>query len=1119
MPLAVAGGLYALVAIVAAPPVLVAILLANSLVLSAFCRATGFDLDTPLPRSLVRRGLPYFILSTLYAAFVAALVAVPAWWLASSSSLPAALTISGVLVIAALALWRTWPAFVLPFLWDDAYPDQGEPGSWLTTSLRRSLAFAWHLTREPERFLADGLPASLGMLLLSAGALLLAGFAPGVGSDLHVAITAFYALVLSPAAHALLLNRSLHALLADARRRRARIDDDAQNEPQQPMPTTVPEIIHRDDLDATLLCAARSLQIDLALAALERGASPDAVPAPDQRDQRSALMIAVTLPDIRLLRALIAKGGDLNAAQGGITPLIAATRDSYEGRPDAVTMLLANGADARLSDAAGNTPLHHAARGADAVIPALLIDAGADPDAVNAEGLTPLAVACGNANWAIAEFLLARGARPTVPFGQPALVHAAGVEDDDPAGVRLLLRRKADVNALAPLQRTALMTAALAGHAAIAEALLAAGADVDARDQNGTTALMEAARSGAAAVIHALAKRKPTPDCVDASGRTALMIACQSRQANEETVRALLALGADRALTGNDGRRAIDHAIAAGRWRLVALLDPDHPLPANVSTHDEASDEISAEHLVDALRFGHRDVVSRYERHIGQWPRSTLAGIYVELSDPGLGAARAWLLNHGLDPDAATPAGEHLLDALVARLPESEAALVDLLQRGAPVGGAGLVARVLAIGVTGESAHHAIASLLLDRGADWFGRMADGRTCLHLAAEQGREDWVERLLALGADPDARDAQGRTPLHCAARLAEPEGSAIARRLVAAGANPEIASTVGETPLGIALARTDRAISQWLAWNDWKLPHRPLRGSDLVAAASVGDTVAVQRLLALGLPADAVDDKGATALIRASGSGHAALVVQLLEAGADVTPTTHSGMHCLGAAVGAGREAIVRTLLSHDVPADLRLAGGATPLMLAAALGQAAIVDALLEAGADPNAADEAGLVPLHAAPQYAFAGGKAAIARRMYERLLRAGGRLDARNADGQDALLIQLGARAQPGTHCDAETIRNGVECLLEHGADVAVQDRRGVGVLHACAMHGLLGCTRLLKSHGAPVDLRDAFDRTAADVASLLGYVDVATELGAGTSIALPGVRQTLRRPARAPD
>src|SRR5690606_35183601 len=193
------------------------------------------------------------------------------------------------------------------------------------------------------------------------------------------------------------------------------------------------------------------------------------------------------------------------------------------------------------------------ARGADAVIPALLIDAGADPDAVNAEGLTPLAVACGNANWAIAEFLLARGARPTVPFGQPALVHAAGVEDDDPAGVRLLLRRKADVNALAPLQRTALMTAALAGHAAIAEALLAAGADVGARDQNGTTALMEAARSGAAAVIHALAKRKPTPDCVDASGRTALMIACQSRQANEETVRALLALGADRALTGNDG--------------------------------------------------------------------------------------------------------------------------------------------------------------------------------------------------------------------------------------------------------------------------------------------------------------------------------------------------------------------------------------------------------------------------------------------------------------------------------------------------------------------------------------------------------------------------------------
>ena len=86
-------------------------------------------------------------------------------------------------------------------------------------------------------------------------------------------------------------------------------------------------------------------------------------------------------------------------------------------------------------------------------------------------------------------------------------------------------------------------------------------------------------------------------------------------------------------------------------------------------------------------------------------------------------------------------------------------------------------------------------------------------------------------------------------------------------------------------------------------------------------------------------------------------------------------------------------------------------------------------------------------------------------------------------------------------------------------GAAVDTQDRRGVGVLHACALHGLLGCARLLKAHGASVDQVDAFGRTAADVAALLGYVDVAAELGMPHPSRIPGVRQTLRRPARAPD
>ena len=92
---------------------------------------------------------------------------------------------------------------------------------------------------------------------------------------------------------------------------------------------------------------------------------------------RDRATLAAVLPDLRLLRALITQGIDLNHAHAGMTPLLAATRDSWHGRPDAVTTLLANGADPRATDSEGNTPLHHAARSSDPGVAALLRDASA----------------------------------------------------------------------------------------------------------------------------------------------------------------------------------------------------------------------------------------------------------------------------------------------------------------------------------------------------------------------------------------------------------------------------------------------------------------------------------------------------------------------------------------------------------------------------------------------------------------------------------------------------------------------------------------------------------------------------------------------------------------------
>ncbi|MGB3270543.1 MAG: hypothetical protein WBA65_11395, partial [Rhodanobacter sp.] len=68
---------------------------------------------------------------------------------------------------------------------------------------------------------------------------------------------------------------------------------------------------------------------------------------------------------------------------------------------------------------------------------------------------------------------------------------------------------------------------------------------------------------------------------------------------------------------------------------------------------------------------------------------------------------------------------------------------------------------------------------------------------------------------------------------------------------------------------------------------------------------------------------------------------------------------------------------------------------------------------------------------------------------------------------------------------------------------------------LHACAMHALLAPARVLLSRGADRQATDAFGRTAAEVARQLGFIDIAHELGARSSQAIPSVRQTLRQPA----
>ncbi|MBU6247327.1 MAG: ankyrin repeat domain-containing protein [Xanthomonadaceae bacterium] len=1106
------------------PLVLIPLLAANALTMAAVCHAIGFDPEPRFGRTVLRRGAAHLVMFSTYVAVVFLLIAWPLLRLSQAPSLSAALLLAAALVIALSLLWRLWPAFGLVFVWDDAYPPQSD-GSWIFTATARSIAFGRHLSRE-ERFFSHFLPAAFSLLALAFLALALTGLYGVLPPELRTAAMVLYGLVLLPLGCLVIANRTLRALLCERHRPRMAAGAEparsaADIRPPAPPLTEAERTAGTPEQAAALLAAIREGDVDRALALVESGADPDTAPASTDRDQRSALLLAALMPDIRLLRALIARGADVNRAHGGgLTALLAATRDSVPGRAEAVMTLISNGADPTAADIDGHTPLHGAVLSEEPIVAAMLLDAGADLNVINRAGLSPLATACRAANWPLVRFLLERGAKTQAAGGEPALVAAAGIADDDPTGVRLLLKHRAGINATDGRGRTALIVAATEGHEEIARALRAAGAEVDLADGRGSTALMEAAAAGAVGIVQLLAQADADASLRDQHGRDALTLACQSPRAHADTVRALLGLGADPKSPGGDGRSALDHAAAAGRWDLVTLLDPDTPLPASLSADNLAVGEDTPGHLLDALRFGHWAVVSTFVQRVRDWPEAELARLYQELDAPGLGAARRWLLEHGLSAEARLDgkpgtATVRLFDALLARLPGSAEAVEDLLLAGATPAGAGLLGVALAH-LDGDAQALGLPLAMLDRGADPFGPDARQRTPLHLAAGSGHAVMVDALLARGCDPNARDGQGRTPLFAA--LAGGAGALpIIRSLIAHGADPEASDAQGETPLGLAMEHVE--LERWLDWGHWPLPRRPLRTTDLPAAAAAGAVQAVERMLELGMAVDSPDAQGASALLHACGAGHREVALRLLDAGADASLGARNGMTALGAAVAARREPLVSLLLERGATVGQRLPGESTALMVAAAMGYPELVERLLDAGADVQAVDARGRSALHAAAQFGFESQDSLRARRLFDVLLRRGADANRADLEGKTPLLMLLGAQLRPGSDCDATHIGALLPVLLDAGARHDHADQRGVTALHACAMHALLPAARVLLARGADRHAADGFGRTAAEVARHLGYVDVAHELAARGAGTIPSVRQTLRQPAQPAD
>lgn len=451
-----------------------------------------------------------------------------------------------------------------------------------------------------------------------------------------------------------------------------------------------------------------------------------------------------------------------------------------------------------------------------------------------------------------AAFLALLIAVPSAVANGPDVADAT--ESMDREALRALVERSADVNVPQADGMTALHWAARHDDLAVAELLVAAGADVDAANRYGVTPLALACINGNGALVELLLDEGADPNATLPGGESALMTA--ARTGRVRPVRALLAHGADlNARIHGMGRQEGAGANAF----LFRMRDP------GIFDFETRAEQTA---LVWAAAEGHAAVVAELIK-AGADFRAKLASGFTPL----LFAARNGhidvvkeLVQAGVDPNERIDPGS------------------DWRHTGY---GAKLRPDATALHVAVENGHFELAAYLLDAGADPNAAGLDGYRAQHAIAGARRVppgdanpppaptgsltalDFVRELAEHGADLDAR-MTGTGLLNLGVRVLGPTAFLAAtqnadielmKTLVELGANPTLTAPGRRTPLMLVGARTgtEREVAQ-----------------------------AMDLLLDLGVPLDAVDSNGETAMHAAAHFDRAEPIKLLAErgAGADV-----------------------------------------------------------------------------------------------------------------------------------------------------------------------------------------------------------------------------------------
>ncbi|XP_013383238.1 trithorax group protein osa isoform X2 [Lingula anatina] len=235
---------------------------------------------------------------------------------------------------------------------------------------------------------------------------------------------------------------------------------------------------------------------------------------------------------------------------------------------------------------------------------------------------------------------------------------------------------------------------------------------------------------------------------------------------------------------------------------------------------------------------------------------------------------------------------------------------------------------------------------------------------LRLAASRGELETVQELLQLGASLEP-DRDGRTVLHLAAQNGQAE---VTKVLINAGCDINAVDSLGGTPLHRAAAQghvevVTLLLEEGCAYDRQEDVHG---NTALHEAAWNGFSDTIKALIKGGANIFATNKAGFGPLHLAAQNGHNQSTRELLYSGCSADDKNNYGDTCLHTAARYGHAGVTRIALSAKCNANEQNKNGDTALHIAAALRRRKIAKLLVEAGVNSTIKNKQNETPIDVA---------------------------------------------------------------------------------------------------------------------------------------------------------